>query len=257
MIDLPAAPSSILVDIELPDADPLPPELVRVLSSLRVVLLGWFSVPEQIGPEQARNRFRDEAQDALDAEARRFREAGADVATHLMFTENKLDSIRRVSQEESCDAVLIPGPVEQLRRILVPLRGLHNVHEIAPFVADLCQDGTAEVTLLHVVEDEETEASAHADVLEPTAELIYDHGIKAGVLELASVSAGDRAGAIREWSDDYDLVVLGETEPSVYEVLFGTVPERIVTTTDTPVIVVRHRGAEVKAAEQAIQAGLS
>lgn len=257
MIDLPQVPSSILVDIELPDAEPLPAELVRVLSSLRIVLLGWFSVPEQTSPENARSQFKDEAQAALDAEARRFREAGADVTTHLVFTGDELDTISRVSREESCDAVLIPGPVEQLRRVLVPLRGVQNVREIAPFVADLCQDGTEDVTLLHIVEGEETEDSSRADVLEPAAGLMQEHGIEAGIVEMSSVTADDSASTILEWSEEYDLVVLGETEPSVRDILFGTVPEQIVTTTDTPVIVVRHEDADVEAAEQATQSGAS
>jgi nucleotide-binding universal stress UspA family protein len=49
-------------------------------------------------------------------------------------------------------------------------------------------------------------------------------------------------------------VVLGETEPSVREILFGTVPERIVSTTDVPVIVVRHEEEDVDMAERATQA---
>jgi nucleotide-binding universal stress UspA family protein len=48
--------------------------------------------------------------------------------------------------------------------------------------------------------------------------------------------------------------VLGETEPSVREILFGTVPERIVGSTDATVIVVRHKDEDVGAAEQATQA---
>lgn len=60
----------------------------------------------------------------------------------------------------------------------------------------------------------------------------------------------DRAGA-------YDLVVLGETEPSVREMVSGTVSERIVTSTDVPVIFVRHDNPDVQAAEQATQAASS
>lgn len=257
MMDSPSAPSSILVDIELPDPEPLPPELIRVLSSLRVVLLGWFSVPEQTSPAQARDQFGTEAEATLDEAARQFEEAGADVTTRLVFTGNEFETISRISVEESCDAVLIPGPVEQLRRVLVPLRGIQNVREIAPFVADLCQDGTAEVTLLHILEDEETVEASRKDVLEPAAEMMRDHGIKASLLELDSVAADDPADTIVEWAGNHDLVVLGETEPSVREILFGTVPERIVTSVKIPVIVVRHEDEDVSAAEQAMGASSS
>mgnify|MGYP002760853945 FL=1 len=254
MMDLPPAPSSILVDLELPEPAPLPSALVRVLSSLRVVLLGWFSVPEQTSPAQARGQFGTEAEDMLDAAARRFEEAGAEVTTRLVFTGDELDTISRVSVEESCDAVLIPGPVEQLRRVLVPLRGIQNVREIAPFVADLCQDGTARVTLLHILEGDETTAASREDVLEPAAERMRSAGIEAGLLELNSVAADSPADTIVEWAGEHDLVVLGETQPSVREVLFGTMPEQIVEAVNVPIIVVRHGEEAAEMAERATQA---
>ncbi|MCS3614340.1 universal stress protein [Salinibacter ruber] len=247
-------PSSILVDVELPEPESLAPALIDALSPLRVVLLGWFSVPEQTSPAQARDQFGAEAEDTLGAAARQFEEAGAEVTTRLVFTGDELDTISRVSVEESCDAVLIPGPVEQLRRVLVPLRGIQNVREIARFVADLCQDGTARVTLLHILEGDETTAASREDVLEPAAERMRSAGIEAGLLELNSVAAESPADTIVEWAGEHDLVVLGETQPSVREVLFGTMPEQIVEAVNVPIIVVRHGEEAAEMAERATQA---
>ena len=61
MTDSDAYPSSILVDVELPAPTPLPAELVAVLASLRVVLVGWYPVPEQTTPAQARDQFEEAA----------------------------------------------------------------------------------------------------------------------------------------------------------------------------------------------------
>lgn len=255
MMDSILPPSSILVDVELPDPEPLSPTLIDVLSPLRVVLLGWFSVPEQTSPAQARDQFGTETQATLDAVARRFEDVGAEVTTRLVFTGDKLDTLTRISTEEDCDAVLIPGAMDELRRVLVPLRGLENLPQIAPFVADLCRDATATVTLLHVVEDEETKASSRENVLKPAAARMRDRGLDTSLLELNAMTADDPADTIVDRAEAYDLVVLGETEPSVQEILFGTVPERIVTTTDVPVIVVRHEDPDVESAEQATQAG--
>lgn len=250
-------PSSILVDVELPDPDPLSPALIEGVAPLRVVLLGWFAVPEQTSPAQARDQFREETQATLDAIARRFEEAGIEVTVRLVFTGNKLDTITRISTEEACDAVLIPGEMEELRRVLVPLRGLENVHQIAPFVADLCRETTATVTLLHVVEKGETKGTPRADVLKPAAARMRDHGLDPGLLEFDVMEADDPAATIVDRASEYDLVVLGETQPSVRDILFGTVPERIVTTTDVPVIVVRHDDEDIESAERATQAGSS
>jgi len=250
MTDSSRGPSSILVDVELPDPAPLSPMLIEVLAALRVVLLGWFAVPEQTSPAQARDQFGDETQDTLDAVARRFEEGGGEVTTRLVFTGNKLDTLTRVSTEENCDAVLIPGTMDALRRVLVPLRGVENVNQIAPLLADLCRDATATVTLLHVVEEGETEASARADVLKPAAARMRDLGLDSSLLELDALTADNPADTIVDRADAYDLVVLGETKPSVREILFGTVPERIVKTADVPIIIVRHRDENVDAAEQ-------
>ena len=250
MTDSSRGPSSILVDVELPDPEPLSPMLIETLASLRVVLLGWFAVPEQTSPAQARDQFGDEMQETLDAVARRFEAAGAEVTIRLVFTGDKLETLTRISTEEDCDAVLVPGPLDELRRVLVPLRGLENAHQIAPFVADLCRDDTAAVTLLHVVEEGETETSSRENVLRPAAAWMQDRGLDPDLLELDAMAADGPADTIVDRAAAYDLVVLGETKPSVREVLFGKVPERIVKAADVPVIVVRHQAENVDAAEQ-------
>ena len=262
MTDVPS-PSSILVDVELPDPAPFSSDLVDVLASLRVVVLGWYAVPEQTSPEQARDQFGDQAAAALDAVANQFKAAGAEVTTRLVFTGNKFDTLTRISTEEDCDAVLIPGPMRPLKKVLVPLRGMHNAARIVPFVADLIQDssavqdGTTDVTLLHILEPDETEAAAHEHVLQPTADLMTSHGLDAGLLRLETVESDAPADTIVETSKDHDLVVLGETEPTVRDILFGSVPERVVKTAHVPVVMVRHEEEDVDMAERATQTGRS
>ncbi|WP_423824508.1 universal stress protein [Salinibacter ruber] len=62
------------------------------------------------------------------------------------------------------------------------------------------------------------------------------------------------ADTIVEWAGEHDLVVLGETQPSVREFLFGTMPEQIVEAVNVPIIVVRHREEAAEMAERATQA---
>ena len=256
MTDADLSPSSILVDVELPEPEPLAPSLVDMLSSLRVVLLGWYAVPEQTSPAQARDQFGDEARAALAEIAQDFEAAGADVTPRLVFTGDRFDSLGRISAEEHCDAVLVPTPMDRdrLQRVLVPLRGLHNARRIAPFVADLIQDHTTDVTLLHILEEDETEDASLEDVLNPAAEMMKEHGIDAGLLRLESRAVDDPADTIIEQSGEYDLVVLGESKPSIRAILFGTVPEQIAKKAQVPVIVVRHEDEEVEMAERAAQA---
>lgn len=250
--------SSVLVDVELPAPTTLSPTLIGSLSSLRMVLLGWFPVPEQTSPEHARNLFADEAQDALDAVARRFEDAGSpEVATRLVFTPDKLDTFTRISTEEDCDGVLIPGAMEARRRVLVPLRGLENLPRIAPFVVDLCGKDSARVTLLHVVEWEGTEAASRMEFLERAGEQMLDHGLDPDRIAFELIPDANPVETILDRAGDHDLMILGETKPSVRDILFGTVPEQIVSATDMPVIVVRNEDEAIDAAEKAKEAGSS
>jgi nucleotide-binding universal stress UspA family protein len=247
----PSTPSSILVDLALPDPAPPHTDLVELLASLRVVLVGWYWVPEQTSPEQAREQFEEEATAALNAVAAPFRSAGADVETRLVFTGNELDTISRISTEEQVDAVLIAGPLDRLKHILVPLRGQHNANRIATFVADLVKNPDAEVTLLHVLEEDETEASVRRDVLEPIAALMTDRGIEAEAIYFDVVSSASPGDTIVEQSANFDLVVLGETKPTIRDILFGSVPEQIAQYAHVPVLIVRHGREDVEVAERA------
>ena len=238
-----SSPSSILVDVELPTPTPLPAPLVALLSSLRVVVVGWYPVPEQTSPGQARDQFGEEAQAALHTVVRRFRAAGApSVTRRLVFTGDELDTLARISAEEACNAVLIPGPVEHLRRLLVPLRGRHNVADLVPFVADLVAERahTIDLTLLHVLEEDETSPDVQRDLFGPIVERLAARGVDTALVERRVATTRDPTATIVEAAAHHDLVVLGETEPSVRSVLFGTVPERIVRTVEVPVVVVRH-----------------
>ena len=57
---------TILVPFEFPDPEPLSPVLVENLSSLDVVVLGHYGVPEQTPREMASEQFGDDAQATLD-----------------------------------------------------------------------------------------------------------------------------------------------------------------------------------------------
>jgi len=243
-------PSSILVDVELPEPAPLSPDLVDLLASLRIVLVGWYAIPEQTLPAQAHDQFEDEARAALAPITRAFEDAGAEVDTHLVFTPNQFDTISRISTEQDCDAVLIPGSMKHLHRVLVPLRGLHNARRIAPFVADLVKDGTTDVTLLHVLEEAETDDATREHVLQPVHDMMTARGIDTGIIQFEMIESDDPADTIIEKADAYDVVVLGETKPSIRDILFGSVPEAIAKAAQTPIIVVRHSDESIEMAEE-------
>lgn len=236
-------PTTLLIDVELPDPDPIPTWLLQQLGVLRVILVGWFPLPEQTDPTLAREQLSEEAQEALDQVAQTIKDAGSEVQTHLVFTPNALDTIGRISTEEDCDAIFVAGPLESLDELLVPLRGLENADRLARFVTDLVRNSSTTVTLLHVLEEDENPEKVQREVLSPIADKMMEHGLPDGQLHQRVDSGENQAEVIIETAHEYDAVVIGETSPSIREIIFGSVPEQIAQQASIPVMLVR-RGQE-------------
>jgi nucleotide-binding universal stress UspA family protein len=229
---------TILVPFELPDHEPLSPVLVDDIASLDVVLLGHFGVPEQTPRDAAREQFEDEAQATLDELAASFREAGASVRTRLVFGKERAATIDRVMLEEHCAAELNPAPTDGIDRILVPLPTVAEFTRLPEFVDLLCEDSTQEITLFHVAEGGESREEAEQIVTE-TREGMLAAGFDADAVDTLVVEGKSHDEEIIRLADEYDAVVMYETQSGLSDHVFGTLPDRIANETRDPVIVVR------------------
>lgn len=228
----------VLVPFELPDPDPLSPVLVAALSSMDVVVLGHYALPEQTPPSAARDQFEAGAQVTLDALADPFAEAGATVTTRLVFGRDRARTIDRIAVEEDCDAEFDPAPAETIERVLVPTRDAGNLERLTDFVGALVGELTTSVTLFHVLDADETADDAER-MLANARDEIARLGLPAELVETAVVDADDPKDAIVDRAGAYDIVVVGETDATTVERIFGELPDRIVGRTNTPVLVVR------------------
>jgi len=229
---------TILVPFELPDHEPLSPVLVDDLSTLDVVLLGHFAVPEQTPREMAREQFGEQAQATLDELAEQFREAGASVRTRLVFGKERGTTIDRVMIEEDCAAELNPAPTEGIDRILVPIPAVPEFSRLPEFVDVLCEDTTQEITLFHVAEGEESHERA-VEIVEQTREGMIEAGFDADAVDTLVIDEGNHDEEILRVAQEYDAVVMYEAESGLSDHVFGTLPDRIQKETRDPVIVVR------------------
>jgi nucleotide-binding universal stress UspA family protein len=228
----------VLVPFELPDPEPLSPVLVTDLAPMDVVVLGHYSLPEQTPPSAAREQFETGAQVTLDALAAPFEDAGSTVTTRLVFGRDRQRTIDRVAVEEGCDAELDPAPTEAIERVLVPTRDAGNLERLTDFVRALVGESTKTVTLFHVLgPDESTEAAER--MLANAREEITRLGLPAEMVETTVTDEQDPKQAIVERAGSYDVVVVGETDATTVERIFGELPDRIVDRTGTPVLVVR------------------
>ena len=229
---------TILVPFELPDPEPLSSVLVDDLSSLDVVLLGHYGLPEQTPAKDARKQFGEEAQATLDDLARPFVEAGAAVETRLVFGKDRAAAIDGVMREEDCAAELTPAPTESIERILVPIPDVAEFDRLPKFVDVFCEDSTAEITLFHVVEGEEERERGEAIVEETRAGLV-ESGFDSDTVDARTVESDAHDEEILRVADEYGAVVMYEADSDLGDRIFGTLPDRIANETDDPVIVVR------------------
>lgn len=228
----------VLVPIDASrDVEPSP-HLYRLLEAFEPVVLGYYPIPEQTTPEQARREFEDEAVDRVEGVVASLLADRAGVESLLVFTPDRVETIERVAEEYACDAVLTPGAIERLERVLVPVWGGASVERIVAFVDALVDEVTVGVTLLHVAPEEDHRDESEL-VLRGARERLVEQGLDPGLFDLEVRVADRPIPAIAEMAATHDAVVIGETEPSIRDRLLGDRPERLVEAVGCPVLFVR------------------
>jgi nucleotide-binding universal stress UspA family protein len=230
----------VLVPFELPDADPVPPVLVDTLAAMEVVALGHYGLPEQTPPSVGRDQFEPDAAAELADLAQAFEDAGVPVTTRLVFGKAREKTIDRVAIEEDCDVILTPGRAETIERVAVPLRGEENFDRIISFVGELLSETDASVTLFHT--SEASDRLPGEEILADATDRLLETGVAPDRISRQLAEAEDVGRSIVDLGDDFDILVLGETEPSLRDRILGTVPAQVTADTEDPAFVVRNSG---------------
>lgn len=237
----------VLVSVEVPDPEQISPLLIELNRPMKVCLLGTYLVPEQTAPEQAREQAEPEISTSLDEVAASFDEAGVEVETDLVFVPDRIEAVERTAVERSCHAILLLKPVYSLERILAAVRPGPMATRIINVLADLMQNPKYRATLLYVapeVEDTEDEGEAkreearrEMDLLK--RELVEEEGVDGDRIEMRLAVDDDAESVVEEAAREHDMVLIGETEPSVRKRIFGDFSRRLADDIDSPVLVVR------------------
>lgn len=231
--------STILVPVDVSVAEPPDQVILDLLEPVNIVVLGYYPVPKQTAPAHLKEDHETEAAERLARIVSRFSSADHHVEDVLVFTKDRRDSIDRVAEEHDCDAVFVPGETDAVDRILVPLRGDVNLERIISLVGDLASASDASVTLFHSIDDG-TDPSHGEFVLRGAAERLVDEGVERDRIDW-QLSEGDAPKrAIITLAREYDLLILGETEPSLRDRILGAVLTPIIDEIEKPAIIVRH-----------------
>jgi len=230
--------STILIPVDVSaDATPAQP-LVELCRSADVVLLGYYPVPDQATPAQLKQDHEADATATLEHVAKDLRDSGVDVTDVLVFTHDREDTIDRIAAEYGCDAVLTPGETEHVDSILVPVRGHTNLERIVSLLGTVMQTNDASVTLFHSVA-EDSDPSHGEFLVRGAVDRLTEDGIDRDRIDWELSEEESPREEIVALAEEYDLLVLGETKPSLRHRILGSVPSGIVDEVDKPAFIVR------------------
>jgi len=236
----------ILVPIRVLEGESVPEGVPELLANAHVVLLGYHVIPEQTAPGQAQMQFEERATKRLDEYEAIFEEAGATVERRLVFTHDGQKTVDRMSREHDCLAALVPNATGPVEDILVAIRGAVGIDRLARVVAGLFGGTDASVTLYHVAKPNETDADAET-LLDGLADRLEDQGVDASRVETRVDRDQAARDAITEAADAFDVVVMGESDPSLSTFVFGMPADQVADRFLGPVLVVQREPSEESA----------
>jgi nucleotide-binding universal stress UspA family protein len=231
--------STILVPVDVSGGDTPDQPLIDLCRSVDVVLLGYYPVPDQAAPAQLRQDHESDATATLEETADAFGASGVDVVDVLVFTHDREDTIDRVANEYGCDAVLTLGEADRLERVFVPVRGDTNLERIVSLLAGVMRMSDASITFFHSVA-EDRDPSHGEFLVRGAADTLADAGIERERIDWQISETESPNDEIVELAQEYDLLVLGETKPSLRDRILGTVPSRLVDEVEKPSFIVRN-----------------
>jgi nucleotide-binding universal stress UspA family protein len=229
----------VLVPVDVLGGEGVPRSIIETFASVPIVLLGYREIPDQTGPDQARDQYGARARAELDELHAVFEDAGClDVSSRLVFTRDRLKTFERVAVEEACDAVLLLNPAPALERVLVAVRGDVNLEYIARLLGSLLVDTNLEVTFFRVVADED-DRDRGAELLDAAVDELVDTGVDRERIDTSVVVDGSPTREILEAAADHDMLIVGESRPSIRRYIFRDRAKTLARDTVDPVLVIR------------------
>ncbi|WP_253736556.1 universal stress protein [Halohasta salina] len=228
--------TSVLVPVAVLQGEALSEALVDRLAGLDVTLLGYHEIPDQTATEQAHDQFNEQMQRKLDEYVDLFESHGGTVTPRTVFTHDAPETFKRIAIEQDIGAILVPNPAPAVDRILVPIRGPVNLDPILTMTAAL--DGDPEIVLFHAAASEAQRADGE-ELLSTAADQLAEAGVDPGRIDRQLTVSDTPLRAISDAAADTGLIVIGEKEPSVVDIIFGDAADRIAEAAASPVVVVR------------------
>jgi nucleotide-binding universal stress UspA family protein len=204
---------------------------------MEVVLLGHYGLPDQTPPSAARDQFENDARQELNGLTNLLEDAEVSATTRLVFGKARDKTVNRVALEEECDVILTSGNADEVKQVLVPVRGKKNFDRILSFAEELLTATGAAVTLFHT--GDESDRRSGEEILSDATDRLMNAGVDPDKISQQLSEEADTSQSIVDISESFDVLILGETEPSLRDRILGNVPAQVTADTDDPAFVVR------------------
>jgi len=235
---------TILLPIRVLERESIPEGVPELLTNAHIVLLGYHVVPDQTATAQAMNQFEAQATRRLDDLTAILEHAGTTVESQLVFTHDAQTTVDRMAAEHDCLATLIPNATRPIEHVLVAIRGVVGIDRFVRLVSGLFGPKDINVTLYHIAEEDETDADVET-LLNGIKARLSEEGVSEAVIDIEITRGDAHQEMIVDAADDYDAIVMGESDPSVTTFLFGMTAEQVAKQFLGPVFVVKHEDTDV------------
>ncbi len=229
---------TVLVPVDVSTEARPDPDLLALLRPAKVVLLGWYPVPDQVTLEQMQDEHEEKAIARVEEVAADF-PGGTDIETLVVFTRDRSETIDRVAEDYDAAVVVVPREVRVVERVLVPIRGDVNLDRILSVVAALLDESEATVTLFHAVPEGDEDPSVGKTLLQGAADRLADAGVDTDRIDTSTVESESPIDDIVDAAQNHDVLIIGESEPSLVEHILGDLPTKVVRRSERPVLIVR------------------
>lgn len=232
---------SVLLPVMVLEGESIAEGIPELLENAHVVLLGYHVIPEQTAAGQARMQFEERAEARLEDIETMLIDAGATVETRLVFTHEAQATIDRTIHEHDCLAVLVPSATRPPEEVLVAVRGTVGFDRMARLVGGLFADSDVAVTLLHITPTLDDTSRA---LLDDLTEQLITAGFDETALTSEVYETTDPIEYLVDTASQYDVAVIGESDPSLITFVFGWRTEEVVERFLCPVLVVQRQRSE-------------
>lgn len=236
---------SVLVPMEVLEGESVPEGVPELLANAHVVLLGYHVIPEQTAPGQAKMQFEDRATARLEEFEEMLESAGATVEKRLVFTHEGQTTIDRMIREHDCLAVLVPKATAPPEDVLVAVRGTVGIDRLVQVVSGLFAGFGVDVTLFHLAHEDETDEDVKT-LLDGVQARLEERGIDPDGINTWTDRGDDPMEAISAAAEEFDAVVMGESDPSLATFVFGMRAKQVADRFLGPVVVVQREKPSAK-----------